>query len=59
MKSYITFAIVAAGAAGVFPNQDTTEEDKITQTASTHNNGQGTFTVQLGPKSDVGVYDRD
>jgi 5-hydroxyisourate hydrolase-like protein (transthyretin family) len=34
-------------------------EDKTTQSIYTDNNGRATFTVQLGPKSDVGVYDTE
>jgi hypothetical protein len=36
-----------------------TVEDKTTQSMYTDKNGRATFTVQLGPKSDVGVYDTE
>ena len=35
----------------------TRKEDKTTQTMYTDNNGRATFTVQIGPKSDLGMYD--
>jgi hypothetical protein len=34
-------------------------QDKTTQTMYTDNNGHATFTVQLGPKSDMGIYDTE
>ena len=49
----------AAAAAGVSSSQDAAVEDRITQTMHTDNNGRATFTVQLGPKSDIGIYDTD
>jgi hypothetical protein len=50
----------AAAVAGVSSSQDITiEEDKITQAMYTDNNGQATFAVQLGPKSEVGIYDTE
>jgi len=33
--------------------------DKATQTMYTDNNGRATFTVQVGPKSGVGIYDTE
>ena len=33
--------------------------DKATQTMYTDDNGRATFTVQVGPKSDVGIYNTD
>ena len=33
--------------------------DKTTQTMNTDNNGHAMFTVQLGPKSDMGIYDTE
>jgi hypothetical protein len=35
------------------------EVKKSIQTMYTDNNGQATFTVQVGPKSDVGIYDTE
>jgi hypothetical protein len=50
----------AAAAGGVTSNQDFAVEDrKTTQTIYTDSNGRATFTVQLGPKSDTGIYDTE
>ena len=50
----------AAAAGGVTSNQDFAVEDKkATQTMYTDSNGRATFTVQLGPKSDRGIYDTE
>ena len=50
----------AAAAGGVTSNQDFAVEDrKTTQTMYTDSNGRATFTVQLGPKSDRGIYDTE
>ena len=53
-------AFAAAAAGGVTSNQDFAVEDrKATQTMYTDSNGRATFTVQLGPKSDTGIYDTE
>ena len=53
-------AFAAAAAGGVTSNQEFAVEDrKITQTMYTDSNGRATFTVQLGPKSDTGIYDTE
>jgi hypothetical protein len=53
-------ALAAAAAGGVTSNQDFAVEDKkATQTMDTDSNGRATFTVQLGPKSDTGIYDTE
>jgi hypothetical protein len=53
-------AFAAAAAGGVTSNQDFAAEDrKTTQTIYTDNNGRATFTIQLGPKSDTGIYDTE
>ena len=54
-------AAFAGAAAGVTSNQGTIklEADKITQSMYTDSNGHATFTVQLGPKSDTGMYDTE
>ena len=53
-------AFAAAAAGGVTSNQDSAVEDrKATQTMYTDSNGRATFTVQLGPKSDTGIYDTE
>jgi hypothetical protein len=35
------------------------EVEKATQAMHTDNNGRATFTLQVGPKSDVGIYDTE
>jgi hypothetical protein len=45
-------------AATTLPTHEAVN-DKTTQTMYTDNNGHATFTVQLGPKSDTGVYDTE
>jgi len=47
----------AVAAAGISSNQGVVEQDKATQAMNTDNSGRATFTLQIGPKSDVGVYD--
>jgi hypothetical protein len=47
----------AVAAAGISSNQGVVEQDKATQAMYTDNSGRATFTLQIGPKSDVGVYD--
>ena len=46
----------AVAAAGI-PSSPETVKEKTTQTMHTDNNGSATFTLQIGPKSDVGIYD--
>lgn len=48
----------AVAAAGVFSDQEVVQ-DKTTQAMYTDNNGRVTFTVQVGPKSDLGIYDTE
>jgi hypothetical protein len=45
-------------AATTLPTHEAVN-DKTTQTMYTDNNGHATFTVQLGPKSDTGIYDTE
>jgi hypothetical protein len=54
-------ASAAAAAAADVPMTSAPEvvEDKTTQTMYTDSNGHATFTVQLGPKSDAGIYDTE
>jgi hypothetical protein len=47
----------AAVAAAGIPLSTDAIKDKTTQTMYTDNNGQASFTLQMGPKSDVGMYD--
>ena len=49
-------AVAAAGIAS--SNQDIVQE-KTAQAMNTDNNGHATFTVEVGPKSDVGIYDTE
>ncbi|HZA69726.1 MAG TPA: hypothetical protein VE548_08490 [Nitrososphaeraceae archaeon] len=51
-------AAVAAAAAGLPSNQGV-EQDKTTQTMYTDSNGRATFTVGIGSKSDLGIYDTE
>jgi hypothetical protein len=53
------FSAAAAGIPSSSSQDVAVVEDKITQTMYTDNNGQAIFTVQLGPKSDVGIYDTE
>jgi hypothetical protein len=48
----------AVAAAGISSNQGV-EQDSATQTMYTDNNGRATFTVGIGPKSDLGIYDTE
>jgi hypothetical protein len=48
----------AVAAAGISSNQEV-EKDRATQTMYTDNNGRATFTVGIGPKSDLGIYDTE
>ncbi len=47
----------AAVAAAGIPSSPEVQNDKTTQTMYTDNSGHATFTLQIGPKSDVGNYD--
>jgi len=54
----ISTALAAATTGTTTPAQEDLQ-DKTTQTMYTDNNGHATFTVQLGPKSDMGIYDTE
>ena len=54
----ISTALAAATTGTTTPAQEDLQ-DKTTQTMYTDNNGLATFTVQLGPKSDMGIYDTE
>jgi len=47
----------AAVAAAGIPSNPEAVKDKTTQAMYTDNSGHATFTLQIGPKSDVGIYD--
>ena len=48
----------AVAAAGIASNEEIVQE-KATQVMHTDNNGRATFTVEVGPKSDLGIYDTE
>jgi hypothetical protein len=54
----ISSAGAAVAAAGLASNQEIAQE-KTTQVMHTDNNGEATFTVEIGPKSELGVYDTE
>jgi hypothetical protein len=47
----------AAVAAAGIPSSPEVQNDKSTQAMYTDNDGHATFTLQIGPKSDIGNYD--
>jgi hypothetical protein len=47
----------AAVAAVGIPSTQESGKDKTTQAMYTDNSGHATFTLQIGPKSDIGIYD--
>ena len=51
-----TIGGAAVAAAGITSNPNAIK-DKTNQAMYTDNNGHATFTLQIGPKSDVGIYD--
>ena len=51
-----TIGGAAVAAAGIPLNSDAVK-DKTTQAMYTDNSGHATFTLQIGPKSDLGIYD--
>ena len=62
-SSLTSFETSSAGAAVAAPgiassNQEIVQE-KTAQAMNTDNNGRATFTVQVGPKSDLGIYDTE
>lgn len=48
----------AVAAAGISSEQEIVQ-DKTAQSMYTNNDGRATFTVQIGPKSDLGTYDTE
>jgi hypothetical protein len=51
-----TIGGAAVAAAGIPSNSDAVK-DKTTQAMYTDNSGHAKFTLQIGPKSDLGIYD--
>jgi hypothetical protein len=49
----------AAAAAGIASSNQEIVQEKTAQAMNTDNNGRATFTVQVGPKSDLGIYDTE
>lgn len=49
----------AAAAAGIPSVNQETAQEKATQVMHTDNNGHAAFTVRIGPKSDLGIYDTE
>src|SRR3989337_2420571 len=47
----------AVAAAGIASSNQEIVQEKATQVMRTDNNGHATFTVEVGPKSDLGIYD--
>ena len=54
-----TIVGTALAAAGASTSALEGIQSKTTQTMNTDHNGHATFTVQLGPKSDLGTYDTE
>jgi hypothetical protein len=49
----------AVAAAGIASSNQEIVQEKTAQAMNTDNNGRATFTVQVGPKSDLGIYDTE
>ena len=49
----------AVAAAGIASSNQGIIQEKTAQAMNTDNNGRATFTVQVGPKSDLGIYDTE
>jgi hypothetical protein len=49
----------AVAAAGIASSNQEIVREKATQVMHTDNNGRATFTVEVGPKSDLGTYDTE
>jgi hypothetical protein len=49
----------AVAAAGIASSNQEILQEKTGQAMNTDNNGRATFTVQVGPKSDLGIYDTE
>jgi hypothetical protein len=51
--------VSTALAAAAATSAQEVVEDKTAQAMNTDNNGHATFTVEVGPKSDLGIYDTE
>ena len=49
----------AVAAAGITSSNQEIVQEKTTQVMHTDHNGHATFTVEIGPKSDLGIYDTE
>jgi hypothetical protein len=49
----------AVAAAGISSSNQEIVQEKTTQVIHTDSNGRATFTVEVGPKSDLGIYDTE
>jgi hypothetical protein len=49
----------AVAAAGIASSNQEIVQEKATQVMRTDNKGHATFTVEVGPKSDLGIYDTE
>ena len=49
----------AVAAAGITSSNQEIVQEKTTQVMHTDHNGRATFTVEIGPKSDLGIYDTE
>jgi len=49
----------AVAAAGIASSNQKIVQEKTAQAMNTDNNGRATFTVQVGPKSNLGIYDTE
>ena len=59
LKENTISAALAAAAATATASPQESVQDKTTQNMHTGNNGQATFTVLLGPKTNAGLYDTE
>ncbi|MGH9996148.1 MAG: hypothetical protein ACRD4J_13070, partial [Nitrososphaeraceae archaeon] len=49
----------AVAAAGIVSSNQEIVQEKTAQAMNTDNDGRATFTVEVGPKSDLGIYDTE
>ncbi|MGH9953158.1 MAG: hypothetical protein ACRD5J_16190 [Nitrososphaeraceae archaeon] len=49
----------AVAAAGIASSNQEIVQEKTAQAMNTDNDGRATFTVEVGPKSDLGIYDTE
>jgi hypothetical protein len=49
----------AVAAAGIASSNQEIMQEKTAQAMNTDHNGRATFTLDVGPKSDLGIYDTE